>query len=263
MYRKLMIGLLLAGLVIGGTGTVVFAQSQDPTRCETLPKISDVLGMSPEEIWAEIQSGQTIEDLFTQKDLSYPDFQQQWVDAKSECIDQALADNKITEAQAQRLKANLQENLANGLNFQNRFFLNVHHPAWLNNLFGRAGKGLSQTLLDALDMSPNELKNALQSGQTLQGLVNEKGINADELYHTWINDQIAAINEKLAAGSITQQQAETAINRLQQQLDQPFPWKLLREFQHMKRNQFKNDDGSGFRGQKQPHNPGFQPSNEF
>lgn len=263
MYRKIIIGMLLACLVIGGTGTIVFAQSKDPIRCEMLPKISDVLGMSPQEIWTEIQAGKSLQDLFTQKDLNYSDFQTQWAEAKNECIDQALADNKITAAQAERLKANLQENLANGRFFNYGFFAKGERFTMLNTLFARGEKGLSERLLDALGMTPSEIKTALQSGKTLQDLVTEKGINADELYHTWLNDEIAAVNSKLEAGRISQRQAETLINKLQQQLEQPFPWARLREFQQMKRNHSQNGDLGGFHGQKHQQNPSLQQSNEF
>lgn len=326
MIRRIISGILVAGFVLAAGGSLVYAEADPPVECKPGQNLSEVLGMSWQAIWAEIQTGTTLKDLFTTKGLDYSDYEEQVLANRLSCVDQALANGKITKIQAERLKKviqtrsdegklflwgnrhdrmklqfmptldelaevfemdpgilktalndgknlaeiadqqgleietvyakwvdlrtsilkdaiasgeldhekgqqlidRLQQNLADGKNFgdwtlpEHDFFSKREILTFIT------ARDLVQTLFEAIDMTPAEIRESLANGQTIQELVAEKGIDADMLYHDWLNAQITFVNQKLSDGKLTQIQADVLLKRLNAQLDQPFPWEALR-----------------------------------
>jgi len=87
--------------------------------------ISKLLGMTPEQIYAERQAGKTLSDLAKAKGIS----DQQLIDAitagRQEVIDQAVKDGRITQAQADWLLSKMK----------------AMAPFMLTNPFGPGGAG--------------------------------------------------------------------------------------------------------------------------
>lgn len=348
MKRKILTGILVASFVLAAGSSLVYAQKDTTAECKPGQSLSEALGLTGQEIRDEIQSGVTLEELFASRGLDYATFLAEMVADQFSCVDQALADGKITEPQAERLKAAIESHSENGTLFfwgrksrhdqkppmpileelatvfgmdavdlkndldegkslaeiadQQGLDIDVLYVDWValriadmeaavangsvsedraqqaidqlheklsqgenfgewtlpqHETFSRhekliffAGKDLAQKIFAAIEMTPAEIRESLANGQTIQELVSEKGVDADTLYHDWLNEQIALINQKLSDGKLTQAQADEMLNRLEAQLAQPFPWDLLGA---VRQNRIEK---LGRGGHGMPENPG-------
>ncbi|GAB2697607.1 hypothetical protein ACFQWB_05155 [Paenibacillus thermoaerophilus] len=64
----------------------------------------------------------------------------------------------------------------------------------------------SEELLTLLGVTKEELKEALQSGKTLAALAEEKGVGTQAVVDLLAKEAVAKLDEKLAAGKLTQEQ---------------------------------------------------------
>lgn len=120
--------------------------------------IADILGISVEELQAAHEDGVPMETLIEEAGLTPEEFRAALDEATPGIVEQALNDGAITEEQANFI-------LEHGL----------HRPK------GRRGLGpmapyLLEATADALDMDPEELKAALQSGTTMNELLADAGM---------------------------------------------------------------------------------------
>lgn len=66
--------------------------------------VAEALGMSPEELTAAIEDGQTLSDLLEQQGLDRSTYSENLAAARSAAIDQAVEDGVITQEQADQLQ---------------------------------------------------------------------------------------------------------------------------------------------------------------
>ncbi|QGP93494.1 hypothetical protein MGLY_29040 [Neomoorella glycerini] len=77
----------------------------------------------------------------------------------------------------------------------------------------------------ALGMTPQELRQELQSGKTLEQIATEKGLTLAQLKEKLINEAKTKLDQEVASGKLTQDKADKILSRLEQ-LD------LSKFFQH-------------------------------
>lgn len=114
MKKKVIIGILLAALLVGGVSTTVLAFGQDQPACPNGPNPAEVLGMTVQELRDEIRSGKSLVEILDEKGLDYKTFKEQWLAQIEVCLAEAVAAGKITEDQAQLVLDRLTERLADG-----------------------------------------------------------------------------------------------------------------------------------------------------
>ena len=117
MIRKILLGLLVAVLVLTGAGVVVYAQTDQTPICPPENNITEVLGLSGSEIRDAFRNGQTLKDLFDSQGLDYDAYISQLTENSLACVVDALANGKITEEQATRMKNAIQNNADKGFPF--------------------------------------------------------------------------------------------------------------------------------------------------
>jgi len=69
---------------------------------------------------------------------------------------------------------------------------------------------------EALDMTSDELRDELSSGKSIWDLASEKGVTAEEFGQFMIDADTKALEKMVADGEITQKQADTMIERMQE-----------------------------------------------
>jgi predicted DNA-binding protein (UPF0251 family) len=78
-----------------------------------LDAAAKALGMTADELKTELQSGKTLADIATEKQVDAATVKQAIIDAAKAQVDQAVTDGKLTQAQADEMKASIDETAAN------------------------------------------------------------------------------------------------------------------------------------------------------
>jgi uncharacterized protein (DUF433 family) len=154
---------------------------------------AEVLGLTPEELLDKLRDGQTtIADVAEQQNVELQDV----IDA-------------MVEADRARIEAMVQEPLParrhdravdkpRGFGFGHRFGL---------------GAGLD-TIAGALGLTPEELKEALRDGKSLEELAQDANISLDEVVDAIVSEGEKQIDEAKDAGRLTDEEATAVKERL-------------------------------------------------
>lgn len=168
-------------------------------------------GVTDDEITSTLKSGKTLYDLATEKGLTDDEIKAYILNEYTKSIDEAVANGSITADQATKAKTKLQEKSANW-NFQNKWngkmkgFTNMKHK----------GKDFFTALLKEKGVTDDEISSASSSGKSLYDLAKEKGITDDEIKAYVIAEGTKNIDEAVANGTITADQAAKAKTKLQE-----------------------------------------------
>jgi uncharacterized protein YidB (DUF937 family) len=92
----------------------------------------------------------------------------------------------------------------------------ITKPGDVGPFFGRKLIGQSvDTVANALHISTAELKTDLQSGKSIADIAKSKGINVNSVINTLVADASSKVDQAVAAGKLTTQQANTIKSHLQ------------------------------------------------
>jgi hypothetical protein len=262
MFKKLFLGLMIAGLLVGGFATSVSAYDQNQPVCPTEPVVLDVLGMTADEVRDEIRSGKTIQEIFTEKGLDYDTYSQQWLADHEACLAEAVAAGDLTEEQAESLQQRLQDRISDGFLFNQNQRFGMAMRSYMRfraEKLWEGGRGLVGQILDNLEISLDDLKARISGGESITDIANEAGIDLNEIYKDKIQNQFENVDRALADGKITEAQADRIRERLNNQLENPTPWKVLdrvRDHKDKPLEMFRDGGRSGGMGQSRGNSNG-------
>lgn len=167
---------------------VAAAGAQDNSDGQTLmdrwvAKVAERLGVSSDELTAAMQG------------------------AQFDLIDEAVAAGNITQEQADQLKQYIQEN---GVPFPRR-------PG--HGLRCRAANFTVEAAAQVLGMEKDALIQALQSGQSLLEVAQAQGMGADDFKAALLDQVKSDLDQKVAAGMLTQSQADRIYQGFESRID--------------------------------------------
>lgn len=84
----------------------------------------------------------------------------------------------------------------------------------LGRIAGFRGYDIITNVLKEKGVTETEITNALNSGKNLNSLAEEKGITADELKKSLLEEKTKAIDNAVANGTLTKEQGETSKARI-------------------------------------------------
>jgi polyhydroxyalkanoate synthesis regulator phasin len=119
-------------------------------------------------------------------------------DRLAEVLQPLVDDGTLTQEQADAVIARLREAMPRGGG--------GHGPGFLH-------KGLD-TVADALGLSEDELRAALQDGQSIADIAAERGVDVQTVIDALVADAQARLAEEVAEGDLTQEQADARLSRL-------------------------------------------------
>lgn len=131
-------------------------------------------------------------------------------EASTATVDEAQEQGIITQYQADQIKSRIKEGGApfwGGMDWGR---------GW--GMMGRGGGfrgGNGFEVADLLGMSPQELRQELQSGKTLQEIAAAKGLSLDQLKQQWLARKKAELQELVSQGKLTQEKADEILSRLE------------------------------------------------
>ncbi|NPA06242.1 MAG: LysM peptidoglycan-binding domain-containing protein [Chloroflexi bacterium] len=162
---------------------------------------AEVLGLSPEELAARLDAGETIGDIARSLGYTTDELWALMSEVRAAAVEQALADGVITEDQAAHLLEvgpRAQGAAGQGQGFQAQG--------------ETAGDGILSTYVqaawaEALGLSLDELTARLEAGESLLSIALSMGLSAEEVQALMDEVRATAVEQALADGVITEEQA--------------------------------------------------------
>lgn len=164
--------------------------------------IAEVLGLTADELKAEIKEGKTIAAIATEKGIAV----------------QTVIDARVSE-----IKQKLNEQLTAGEITQEQYDTKLtaavdHATKQVNGELpvrgeggGKGWGGNIDAIAKALGLTADELKAEIEEGKTIAAIATEKGVDVQKVIDAWVSESKEKLNEQLAAGEITQEQYDTKL----------------------------------------------------
>ncbi len=177
-------------------------------------------GLTAQEIVQAIRDGSTLAELIETHGGSIDNVLSTATVNATERINSAVADGKIIQERADEMLAALDQTLTDMLNGETplRDFRPGDRPrpmpreeAPLRNFI----RGLGEDLAEATGLSADELREAIQDGSTPREILEAAGVDVDVFSADVLADAQTALDEAVANETLTQEQADNAILRLE------------------------------------------------
>lgn len=161
-----------------------------------LKETAAILGLDEKALVEKLKAGQTLSEIAQAAGVSEADLLQKLTDAATKKLDEAVAAGKLTQEQADKLKADLSAKLKEGITTKGIPFGpgpgmggpgHPGKPGFDHGFgFGRGGMGFGvfgneEQLATILGMTKEELKAARDAGKSLAEIAQEKGITEEAL----------------------------------------------------------------------------------
>jgi polyhydroxyalkanoate synthesis regulator phasin len=178
------IGMLLAVTLLGGA--VLAADEEGAAPGQTfVDRLASRLGITSDELTSAVK------------------------DTQIEMLDQAVADGRLSQEQADAMQERIQS--AEGIT---GFSFGPGFGRGGPRGMGMAGCVSLDTLADTLGLTTAEVRAQLQAGVTLSEIITAQGQTVEAVVHALVAEAQAHLNEAVAAGRITQEQADSMLTEL-------------------------------------------------
>jgi polyhydroxyalkanoate synthesis regulator phasin len=141
--------------------------------------------------------------------------EQQLVDAfkaaRLEMLDEAVAAGKISPEEADQIRQRIEKSQGLGLGLR----------GWRIHALG----GIVSSVAETLDMTPREIVQDLRQGQSLAEIGQAKGVSTDTLKSAILTAADEKLDQAVADGKLTQDQADKIMTRLTDNIDKILNWK--------------------------------------
>jgi uncharacterized protein YidB (DUF937 family) len=197
---------------------------------ETMQAVADKLGMTPQDLRQALRGGQSLADVAAAHGVDQATLLQTIVGEARRHLDQAVADGRLTRGQADALLNVVQQfgpqvitrtGPAGGpLGFApGRGERQGAGPGPHGQRGGDRGE-LMRPVADLLGMTPREIVQARQQGQSLAQIAAAKGVDQTTLVQTITNALKTRLDQAVAAGRLPQDRADAMLQRAQQEVPQ-------------------------------------------
>ncbi len=220
MIKKITIAGLLGLLMVFGISVAVFAQDDDPPvwewgkRNPVLNEAAEILNMEAADLKAELEAGKTIQEVAEGKGVSLEELVTELMAPIEERMKAAVADGKLTQAEADERMASIEECLTAYLKGEDiqcdAHYLSRNLPFMMHR-FARTPLKHLENLAVKLNMTVDDLKAALEEGKTIAEIAESQGITMEDLQAEKEEAMIERINQAVTDGKLTQEEADEII----------------------------------------------------
>ena len=190
-----------------------------------LPIVAEELGMTPDELLAELQAGKTIADVAAEKNVAIDTIVDAVLAPRTERLNEMVAAGRLTQEQADTMLAQMRTQVTERLNDQwspqgRGFGFGGNGPcgqAGMGMLGGRGGGlgNLVTVAAEELGLTRAELAAELQAGKSIADVAAEKNVSVDTIVDAVLAPRTEQLNELVAAGQLTQEQVDNRLADLQ------------------------------------------------
>jgi DUF971 family protein len=191
-------GMMDSGYGRGMMGQGVYDEREGLLHDYMSQAIADEFGLTVEELDALHDSGETLWDYAQEQGISQDEFFSRMQAARSEALAQAVADEVITQEQADWMLNHMGQGMGGGWGMRGQF---------------GEGEGplydyMAPAMAEAFGLTLEELEALHDSGETLWDYAQEQGMSEEEFLSLKQSAQTEALNQAEADGVITQEQAD-------------------------------------------------------
>lgn len=201
----------------------------------TLKDLSEIFGMTIDELREAKKSGKTLAEIAGEKGLTVGDLVQKVLELREARIEQLVQEGKITEETASKILERMNNNVLRALFHKCREMYRKR----LDGLRVFGPQGLLKDISQVLGITVDELREAKKSGKTFAEIADEKGLTVDELAQKILELRKARLDELVQQGKITQEIADKIFGKMSDRIS-----KVLSK-EHL--GQCQNGSNSGWR----------------
>jgi predicted DNA-binding protein YlxM (UPF0122 family) len=191
---------------------------------ESIDAVSELLGLSPEEIREERESGKSLVEIAEEQGVSEDALIEAIMAAPKEAIEQKVEDGILTQEQADHLLERLEQIVQHEVNREEPGFPAVRrireiikHRRFLSLVRGLKIEA-TEAVSELLSLSPEEIREERESGKSLVEIAEEQGVSEDALIEAIMAAPKEVIEQKVEDGNLTQERADQIIERLEQRV---------------------------------------------
>ncbi len=219
--KRLITSLVLISLLALSV-TAVGAQDTAATdQPSVLRQIIEIIaaesGLEPAEIVAQVREGSTLVDIITANGGDVEAVKAELVIVLTERINTAVANGSMIQERADTLLINLDSLVTRAFNGELRPVNNPNHPNLANRVrtTTAAGRNLIQAVAEETGLNQMNILWQARNGVTLATIITNNGGSVDNVIATAVVSATEQINTALAEGKLTQEQADTLLERLE------------------------------------------------
>jgi len=181
---------------------------------------AEKLGLTNDELIAELQAGKTIADVAAEKNVALDTIVDAVVAAHTEQLNEQVANGQLTQEQADAMlvlmKANVTERLngqlsprGGGFGFRGGM---GNHAGMMGGRWGGPEDSLVTVVAEKLGLTPAELATELQAGKSVADVAQEKNISVGTIAEAVLAPRTERLNELVAAGQLTQEEVDNYLS---------------------------------------------------
>ena len=216
--RKLLLAAASAAIVSAVAAGIVLAHGGGGfggSRISPLEILSDVTGVAVDDITTARQSGDSLADIAEANGVTTDDYVAAVVEAATTAIDEAVADDKISEERAATIKAGLTEKVT---------AMVTSDAGWHSRGRGWAmkldnGSSPVVVLSELSGLSTEEIRESRIEGTSLDDIGEANGVSKDAYIDEVVTRATAAIDAMVDAGRLTEERAQTIKDALPERVE--------------------------------------------
>jgi uncharacterized protein (DUF433 family) len=202
---------------MGAVGAVALADDQPPVgeaagvglraraAVALVRKVAEASGLTPRQVLEELDAGKTLAEIATEHGADPDAIAAEFLTDLQARLDQAVAAGHITQEQADKIIADAPERVETALNTPHEDWPEIARRVRLRVMARRAAV---KRVMDASGLTPDEIIAELQAGKTLAEIATGHGADPDAIEAELVADLQARLDRAVAAGHITQEQAD-------------------------------------------------------
>ena len=206
-WRKLALAAAGAALVTVVAASLALAHGVGfgGTRVSPVGILSDLTGVSVEDIRGARESGDSLADIAEANGVATDDYVAAVVDAATTAIDDAVADGKLSEDRAAEIKEGLSDKVTAMVTSEAGW--HGRSRGWAVKLDGKPSPVVVLSELSGL--SVDEIRESWGEGTSLVDIGEANGVTKDAYVSELANRVTAAIDAAVEAGRLTEERAQT------------------------------------------------------
>ncbi len=174
-------------------------------RVSPVEILSDLTGVSVEDIRSARQSGDSLADIAEANDVATDDYVGAVVDAATTAIDDAVADGKLSEDRAVEIKEGLTDKVTAMVTSEAGW--HGRSRGWAIKLDGKPSPIVVLSELSGL--SVEEIREQRVEGTSLGDIAEANGVTKDAYIAELVSRATAAIDAAVEAGRLSEERAQT------------------------------------------------------
>lgn len=181
--------------------------------------VATELGLEPTDVLLLLREGKSLATIITENNGDLEAITAKLIAAETERINAAVADEKLQQARADELLANLETFITNALNREPRLGEGNGQPRpGGRGPAGQVIEGIVQLAATQTGLEVQTIVEDLRNGATLSSILTENNVDVDTFIDAAVAQATTRINEQVAEGHITQARADQMLENLREQL---------------------------------------------